>query len=171
VARALVEACHGAAERVLEAYNALLAQHGPMANPTVKLQLLRSVHSVLAECAAAAAAVAASTDAARQLRALAERCRVYKTLVPPLQVRCTTMHDARPCFGIPSAAQRPRSCTLCLSLSVSRRGCRCCRCLPKPSARSRLPSTSCERACCRPLPTPTSRTSRGHWVWEHDTSN
>lgn len=47
VAGALVQACHGAAERVLEAYNTLLSQHGPMANPSVQLQLLTSVQHVL----------------------------------------------------------------------------------------------------------------------------
>jgi len=52
---------------VVQAYNALLAQHGAMASPHVKLQLLRSVHAALEECAAAAAADA-STDAPRQVR-------------------------------------------------------------------------------------------------------
>ena len=95
-----------------------------------------------------------------QLHALAERCRVYKTLVPPLQV---SAENAVRHFSVVSGPGAKKAVEFMEEICQGRKRwlrdvvfvgweLGACRWRRKPSARWRRRSTSCERACCPPPP-------------------
>lgn len=62
VARALMAACKGAAEPVLNTYDQLLSSGAVLLSPTLKLRLLRSVLVVLREWAVSVSSLGMSTS-------------------------------------------------------------------------------------------------------------
>jgi hypothetical protein len=105
---ALMRATHESADRCLEAYDFLLgtqggqAMHVALRAPAAQLQLYQSVLAVLT-CRARALEGAEGGEGGgrgrvrglqgtREQQALAEKCRVYKSMLPSLQVPTKEKH-------------------------------------------------------------------------------